>query len=140
MEYNKKYLYQRIVRAKTFIDNNYSKAIQLDKIITESCFSKYHFIRLFKKAYGISPHQYLIKKRIDHAKKELRETEKTILEICQYIGFESPASFCHLFKKTTSQTPTAYRKKTKAFDLKTKDSPLSQIPGCYAMLHEKRNA
>ncbi len=137
MNYDKKYLYQRIVKAKNFIDKNYLKAIHLDKIYAEACFSKYHFIRLFKISYGISPHQYLIRKRINHAKNELRETEKPVFEIGQHVGFASPASFCHLFKKTTSLTPTEYRNNVRAKDQKRKVSPLSQVPGCYAILHEK---
>ena len=51
-QYPKVYLYKRIVQAKLFIDNNYFKNIDLDNISDEANFSKFHFMRLFKNAYG----------------------------------------------------------------------------------------
>jgi AraC-like DNA-binding protein len=66
--YPKVYLYRRIVNAKLFIEQNYASAIALNDISDEAYFSKYHFIRLFKKIYGKTPHQYLTAIRIDKAK------------------------------------------------------------------------
>ena len=136
MRYPKKYLYQRIVNAKQFIDEHYSKKINLSSIIRASYFSKYHFIRLFKKAYGLTPHQYLIKRRIEKAKIDLKTTEKSIQEICYSLSFESPPSFTNLFKKRTAQTPSQYRINCKNKALRGYQNPLSQIPGCYALIHE----
>ncbi|MFN2440773.1 MAG: helix-turn-helix transcriptional regulator, partial [Chitinophagaceae bacterium] len=53
--YPKIYLYRRIVRAKLFIDDNYSENIDLDNIADEACFSKFHFARQFKKIYSKTP-------------------------------------------------------------------------------------
>jgi AraC-like DNA-binding protein len=57
-------LYARIVRAKLFIDENYSSAIDLDTLSKEACFSKYHFLRLFKRTYNKTPYQYLSERRM----------------------------------------------------------------------------
>lgn len=59
------YLYRRIVLAKLFIDEHYAEDIDLDAIAGEASFSKFHFIRLFKMAYGKTPHQYLTRVRIE---------------------------------------------------------------------------
>jgi AraC-like DNA-binding protein len=62
------YLYKRIVQAKLFIDARFSDNIDLHNIADEACFSKFHFIRLFKTVYGKTPHQYLKQVRIENAK------------------------------------------------------------------------
>lgn len=67
MIYPKQYLYKRIVQAKLFIDANFVENINLNNISYEAIFSKFHFIRLFKKIYGKTPHQYLKSVRIEKA-------------------------------------------------------------------------
>jgi AraC-like DNA-binding protein len=86
--YPKIYLYKRIVQAKIFIDTNYNLDIDLDNISDEACFSKFHFIRLFKKAYGKTPHQYLTVVRIEKAV-ELLQSGQQVSEVCYAVGFDS---------------------------------------------------
>ena len=105
--YPRVYLYRRIVRAKLFIDNNYSENIDLDNIADEAFFSKFHFIRQFKKFYGKTPHQYLIVVRIEKAM-ELLRTDIPVSEVCYAVGFESLGSFSGLFKRIVGLTPSAY--------------------------------
>ena len=106
--YPKVYLYRRIVQAKLFIDDNYAKRIDLDNIADEAFFSKFHFIRLFKKAYGQTPHQYLIKVRIRKAK-ELLKSSAPVIDVCYAVGFESVSSFTGLFKRMTNVTPSNFK-------------------------------
>src|SRR5262245_34952748 len=96
--FSKEYLYERIVHAKQFIDKHYAGNIDLDAIAEEACFSKYHFIRLFKSVYGQTPHQYLIDVRIQRAKL-LLQTSAPVSSICFAVGFDSVSSFTSLFKK-----------------------------------------
>ena len=76
-KYPKIYLYRRIVQAKLFIDKFHSEKIDLNNIADEACFSKYHFIRLFKSIYGKTPNQYLKEARIENAK-ELIKNGKSV--------------------------------------------------------------
>ena len=92
------YLYKRIVQAKLFIDANYNRPLDLDQVSDEAHFSKFHFIRLFKKAYGKTPHQYLIKVRIEKAKEAL-ERGSTASEACIAVGFDSVSTFTGTFRK-----------------------------------------
>ena len=72
-QYPRQYMYMRAVRAKLFIDENFAAAIDLNKIADEACFSKFHFVRLFKEIYGRTPYQYLTDVRIEKAKAYLEE-------------------------------------------------------------------
>ena len=59
--------YRRLWRARLLIDSSFDSPLNLDAISSEACFSRYHFIRLFKKAFNRTPHQYLVEKRIERA-------------------------------------------------------------------------
>ncbi len=129
--YPKVYLYRRIVQAKLFIDQHYAKNIDLDNIADEAYFSKFHFIRLFKKAYGKTPHQYLTYVRIEQAKILLKRPIQ-VSEVCFAVGFSSISSFTGLFKKVTGITPSAYMIQQEKIRLEIKKAPLTYIPGCFA--------
>ena len=129
--YPKVYLYKRIVHAKLFIDNNYSHNIDLNNIAEEAFFSKFHFIRLFKKIYGKTPHQYMIVVRIEKAK-QLLQTKTSISEVCYSVGFDSISSFTGLFKKIVGSTPSAWQLQQKKIKEAILISPLNFIPNCFA--------
>lgn len=130
-EYPKVYLYRRIVQSKLFIDANYSMAINLDAIADEATFSKFHFMRLFKKTYGKTPHQYLTTVRIEKAK-HLLQTNMRVSEVCYAVGFDSITSFTSLFKKQTGQTPSAFQLHQKERKADIERRPLKYVPNCFA--------
>ncbi len=127
----KVYLYRRIVLAKLFIDKNFAEAIDLDDIAGEAFFSKYHFIKLFKKAYGKTPHQYLTWVRIENAKL-LLQTEATVADVCYSVGFEAISSFTHLFKRLIKITPSLYQQQQRLRKMEISKAPLKFIPNCFA--------
>lgn len=130
-EYPKVYLYRRIVQAKRYIDTHFAEPINLDDIADEAYFSKFHFIRLFRKAYGKSPHQYLIAVRIFQAV-QLLMAARTVGEVCHRVGFDSISTFTGLFKKITGETPAAYQQRILARQAELSENPLAFIPGCFA--------
>jgi AraC-like DNA-binding protein len=130
-QYPRQYLYLRAVRAKLFIDANFASAIDLGKIADEACFSKFHFVRLFKEIYGRTPHQYLTHVRIDNAKEFLAEGQ-TVAYACFKVGFDSISSFTGLFKRRTGQTPRQYQLERLAFKEAVAAQPLAHIPACFA--------
>ncbi len=121
--YPKIYLYRRIVQAKLFMDKFYFNHIYLDNIADEAYFSKFHFIRLFKKIYNKTPHQYLMYVRIEKAR-QLLQSNTTVSEVCFSIGFNSISSFTGLFKKTVSLTHSAYQNIQHQLKLDIAISPL----------------
>lgn len=124
-------MYRRIVEAKCYIDRHYAQKIELDHISEQACFSKYHFRRLFKKSYGLSPHKYLTSVRINQAKKRLGQGA-SIAEACYEVGFDSIPSFTHLFKRQVGLSPGAYADLISAQLAQKQQRPLSFIPSCFA--------
>lgn len=100
---------KRLTFAKEYISSNYNKNINLEDIAQTACLSVNHLLRTFKQAYKISPHQYLIKVRIDRSKYLLRNTRYSLNEIVEIVGFECPSSFIRLFKAMNTTTPGKYR-------------------------------
>lgn len=125
------YIYKRIVQAKLFIDAHFYNSIDLDDIADEAWFSKFHFIRLFKKIYGKTPHQYLTKVRIDNARLFLQKG-LTVRETCFAVGFESVNSFAGLFKQHSSVSPALYQRQYTERQQLIKRNPLQFIPPCFA--------
>ena len=130
-QYPRQYLYLRAVRAKLYIDENFASDIDLNKIADEACFSKFHFVRLFKDIYGRTPHQYLTRVRIEKAKEYLDDGQ-TIAFACFKVGFDSISSFAGLFKRRTGNTPKQYQLERLAFKEAVAANPLAHIPGCFA--------
>jgi AraC-like DNA-binding protein len=108
--YPREYLLKQVMRAKKFIDANYANNISLDDIAGEAFLSKFHFMRLFKTYYGVTPHRYLISVRVSAAKKYLR-SGMSITAVCYEVGFESVPSFSKLFKTVTGTTPFVCQQK-----------------------------
>jgi len=106
----KLYITEHLSKARSFIDDNCCNEIDLKTIAEFSFLSKYHFIRLFKRCYGRTPHQYLTEKRIECAKK-LITSNYTVVETCYAIGFSSRNSFSATFKKYAGVSPSEFRKK-----------------------------
>jgi len=129
--YPKIYLYRRIVQAKLFIDAHYAEPIALDGIADEAYFSKFHFIRLFKKVYNKTPHQYLIYLRIRKAML-LLQANTPVSDVCHAVGFESLSSFSGLFKRIAGTTPSAYLMQQQKMKARIRASPLDFVPGCFA--------
>ncbi len=135
-KYPKLYLYQRIVQAKLFMDQNYAERIDVYNVADAASFSRFHFIRLFKKIYEKTPYQYLTAVRIEAAK-QLLMTNQSVSSVCFAVGFESLSSFSGLFKRITGLTPSAFllaHQKTRALILKT---PLSFVPGCILYQYDR---
>ena len=128
-------LYTRIVRAKLYIDDNYAAPLDLDRLSDEACFSKYHFLRLFKKTYNKTPYQYLSERRIEKAKEKLKVEGLKVSEICEEVGFESTTSFSLKFKEYTGETPALFRLRAMQTQQMIKQQPDRFVPNCFQIMH-----
>ncbi len=102
-------LYNRLNKAKDYIESNYHEAIDLDTLSKVSSLCPHHFLRKFKSYTGVSPYQYLKSVRLEKARMMLESTNSTVTEICMNCGYESLSSFSYLFKNTYKTSPENYR-------------------------------
>ena len=123
-------IYQRVVTAKLYIDDNFSEPIDLKDISEKAFLSRFHFHRLFTRIYRKTPHQYLTRKRIEKAKDLLAEN-KPVTDVCNEVGFESIGSFSVLFKKEIGFAPQYYRNMAWLKKQEAKEQPKKFIPHCF---------
>ncbi|MGL5811663.1 MAG: helix-turn-helix transcriptional regulator [Nocardioides sp.] len=100
---------RHLLRAKDVADGRYHEDIRVADLAAAARLSPAHFSREFRKAFGCSPHSYLLTRRLERAAALLRDTDWTVLDICLQVGLSSVGSFTTSFRRTYGQTPTAYR-------------------------------
>lgn len=108
-------LYKRVCKAKEFIDSNFMNNISLEKTAKEACLSRFHFLRIFKSVFKITPHQYITKKRMEKASHLLRSSDMSVTEVCFEIGFESLSTFSWMFKNKFGLSPDVFREDYRKF-------------------------
>jgi AraC family transcriptional regulator len=100
---------QRLKHVMAFIAENYVNDLSLTELAHAAGMSTFHFAREFKRTTGTTPHQYLIKYRIDCAKTLLTDSEIPLVEVGFQSGFSHQSHFTRLFRKLTGTTPQSYR-------------------------------
>ena len=99
----------RLRRVLEYIDGNLDVSVRLEMLAREVGVSAFHFSRLFKQSTGSSPHQYLLRRRLDRAKTLLRQSTTSLAEISASTGFADQSHFTKVFRRLTGVTPTDYR-------------------------------
>lgn len=100
----------RLRRVKSYVNQNFGDDLSLDAMADVAGMSKYHFCRLFRQSAGVTPYQYLLGVRVDRAKRLLQETEDSIGDIAEQVGFNSQSQFNRAFRKLAGTTPAAFRR------------------------------
>ncbi len=101
----------KIKQAKDYIQAHLNEKLSLEAIAATIGMSQYHFCRVFKETTGLTPWQYVIKKRIELAKRLLKTPQLSIVEISYQLGYSTPAQFTNFFRKHTGISPSIYRQK-----------------------------
>jgi AraC-like DNA-binding protein len=100
---------RHLLRAKDLVDARYREPLDVDDLAAAARLSKAHFSREFRRAFGESPHQYLLTRRLERAASLLRLTDWSVADICFSVGLHSVGSFTTSFTRTYGKSPTAYR-------------------------------
>jgi len=114
---------RRMLRARDAMDRDYAEQLDIPGLAKIAYVSEAHFIRTFRATFGETPHRYLQRRRVERAMFLLRETERSVTEICLDVGFTSVGTFSRTFGEIVGEPPTTYRWRAK---------DLGAVPACFA--------
>ena len=100
---------RHLLRAKDLIDARYREPLDVPTLARKAHLSQAHFSREFRRAFGVAPHQYLLTRRLERAAALLRNTDRSVADICLLVGLRSVGSFTTSFGRAYGMSPTAYR-------------------------------
>ena len=100
---------RHLLRAKDLADARYTQPLDVDDMAGAAGLSRAHFSREFRRTFGESPHGYLLTRRLERAAALLRNTDRSVAEICVSVGLQSVGSFTSSFGRVYGRSPTAYR-------------------------------
>jgi transcriptional regulator GlxA family with amidase domain len=120
---------RHLLRAKDLADARYAEPVGVDDMARGAGLSRAHFSREFKRAFGESPHAYLLTRRLERAAAMLRTTDRSVSDICFSVGLRSLGSFTSSFARTYGLSPAAYR------DSFPPAADQARIPACVARFY-----
>src|SRR5256886_8652585 len=100
---------RHLLRARDLADARYAEPLTVDDLARAAGLSRAHFSREFRRAFGESPHAYLLTRRLERSAALLRMTDRSVADICFSVGLQSLGSFTTTFTRTYDVSPTAYR-------------------------------
>lgn len=110
-------LSRHLLRVRDLIDRAYAGPLDIPALARSAHVSEAHFSRSFRAAFGETPHQYLLSRRMERAKALLRGGDMSVTEVCLAVGFVSLGSFSTQFRRFVGISPTAYRDREQHPDL-----------------------
>jgi AraC-like DNA-binding protein len=102
-------LNRRLLRARDAMDRAYAEPLDVAAVAAVAHVSEAHFIRTFRGVFGETPHRYLQRRRVERSMFLLRETDRSITDICLDVGFTSLGTFSRTFREIVGEAPSGYR-------------------------------
>jgi AraC-like DNA-binding protein len=103
-------LNRRLLRARDAMDRAYAEQLDVRSVAAVAHVSPAHFIRTFRAVFGETPHRYLQRRRVERSMFLLRETDRSVTDVCFDVGFTSLGTFSRTFRDIVGETPSTYRK------------------------------
>jgi AraC-like DNA-binding protein len=100
---------RRLLRARDAMDRSYAEPLDVRAVAAVAHVSPAHFSRSFRAVFGETPHRYLQRRRVERSMFLLRETDRSVTDICFDVGFTSLGTFSRTFCTILGESPTAYR-------------------------------
>lgn len=111
-EYSQKLSSRQMQQLTTFILDHLNQDLSLDMLAQQVGFSPYHFARLFRQTTGESPHQFVLRQRLEVAQQLLKETDLPLTQVASEVGFPNQSHFTQTFKRRLGTTPLVYRQRS----------------------------
>jgi AraC-like DNA-binding protein len=102
-------LNRRLLRARDAMDRAYADPLDVKSVAAVAHVSEAHFIRTFRAVFGETPHRYLQRRRVERSMFLLRETDRSVTDVCFDVGFSSLGTFSRMFRVIVGETPSHYR-------------------------------
>ena len=102
-------LFRRLRLARSYMESQLDQTLSLEQVATAACLSPFHFLRLFKAVFRLSPMQYLAQARLQKARYLLQHTDETIAAVAEAVSFTDQGAFARWFKRHAGQTPSMLR-------------------------------
>ncbi len=102
-------LNRRLLRARDAMDRAYAEPLDVPSVAAVAHVSEAHFIRTFKAVFGETPNRYLQRRRVERSMFLLRETDRSVTDVCLDVGFTSLGTFSRMFREIVGETPSQYR-------------------------------
>ena len=102
-------LNRRLLRARDSMDRAHAEPLDVRAVAAVAGLSEAHFIRSFRACFGETPHRYLQRRRVERAMFLLRETERSVTDVCYDVGFTSLGTFSRTFRAIVGESPSEYR-------------------------------
>jgi AraC-like DNA-binding protein len=100
---------RRLLRARDAMDRAYAEPLDVRAVAAVAHITAAHFSRCFRTVFGETPHRYLQRRRVERSMFLLRETERSVTDICFDVGFSSLGTFSRTFREIVGETPSGYR-------------------------------
>jgi AraC-like DNA-binding protein len=100
---------RRLLRARDAMDRSYAEPLDVRAVAAVAYISPAHFSRSFRAVFGETPHRYLQRRRVERSMFLLRETDRSVTDVCLDVGFASLGTFSRTFREIVGETPSAYR-------------------------------
>jgi AraC-like DNA-binding protein len=100
---------RRLLRARDAMDRAYAEPLDVRSVAAVAHVSPAHFIRSFRAVFGETPHRYLQRRRVERSMFLLRETDRSVTDVCLDVGFTSLGTFSRTFRQIMGETPSGYR-------------------------------
>ncbi len=100
---------RRLLRARDAMDRAYAEPLDVRAVAAVAHISEAHFIRSFRVVFGETPHRYLQRRRVERSMFLLRETDRSVTDICFDVGFTSRGTFSRTFREIVGEAPSQYR-------------------------------
>ena len=124
----------RLCRARDMLREIDDGALRIDDLARYVQMSPFHFIRQFQSVFGVTPHQFRIESRLDHARILLARGHHSVTEVCMEVGFSSLGSFSTLFARRVGESPSAYQRRMRVMVSVPGSLPAVLFPGCLSLM------
>lgn len=131
-------LFRRLCRSRDYLAAHFDARVRLADMAREAYLSPFHYHRLFQQTFGETPHEFLTRLRLDHARRLLVRERLPVTEVCLAVGYESLGSFSAMFRARAGRSPSEFQRASRRMFAVPRVAPYGFVPNCFLQFHGVR--